>query len=98
MKIALTDTGIAVRRLLSAQFHPWSDVRRISAVQADQITYSENFLIFELVNGKSISVGELDATVTKLREILWKFGVDRDWYGELEAVIPGTTLLLYEVQ
>ena len=65
----------------------WSAVATIYARRADQVTYNEIFLVFELANGKSVSVGELDKGFATFREALADAFPDMeiDWYALAET-------------
>jgi hypothetical protein len=60
----------------------WSAVTAIHALQAERVTYREIFLVFELADGTSISVGELDKGFAAFRDALADTFPDMEmnWY------------------
>ncbi len=75
----------------------WSAVMAIHARRIDRVTYDEIFLIFELSDGKSISVGELDKGFAMFREALADAFADMEanWHSLAEAY-AGTPVQVWQ--
>ncbi|OFX06013.1 MAG: hypothetical protein A3E78_01535 [Alphaproteobacteria bacterium RIFCSPHIGHO2_12_FULL_63_12] len=83
------------KRFFREEARSFDEVRAIYARQVDVITYDENFLNFELKDGSLITIGETDCGLQSLEAVLRWFGVEGDWYTQLERGGPGTELCLY---
>ncbi|MGD9801064.1 MAG: hypothetical protein AB7F91_13660 [Parvularculaceae bacterium] len=84
------------RHWLREELKPFEDVMSIYARQVDAITFDENVLIFEMNDGLRITVGETDNGLNQLERTLRWFGVEGDWYSQLEQGGPGTELCLFQ--
>ncbi|WP_443747428.1 PH domain-containing protein [Asticcacaulis solisilvae] len=64
----------------------WSSVVAIHARRVDRVTYDEIFLMLELADGRSVSIGELDKGFAAFREALPDTfpNMETNWYSLAE--------------
>src|SRR4051812_38101058 len=88
MKIEVrTDSFVLRDGFWSRKTVPWSAIVAIHARCVSRITYDEVFLVFELDNGKQVSVAELDTNFRAFEEALCERipDIDKNWRARAEA-------------
>jgi DICT domain-containing protein len=83
------------KKFLRQESYRFDQVGAIYARQVNAITYDENLLDFEMTDGSLITIGETDCGLRAMEATLGWFGVEGDWYSQLERGGPATELCLY---